>query len=51
MIDHGFAFNGPHWDLPESAITGLYARRMVHQTVRSIQRFRTMVDARVTLPA
>jgi hypothetical protein len=39
MIDHGFAFNGPHWELTESALTGLYARRMVYQTVRSIQDF------------
>ena len=30
MIDHGFAFNGPHWDFPESAIAGLYPRRMVY---------------------
>ena len=39
MIDHGFAFNGPHWDFPESAITGLYARRMVYSKVRSIDDF------------
>ena len=39
MIDHGFAFNGPHWDFPESAITGLYPRRMVYEKVRSIDDF------------
>ena len=39
MIDHGFAFNGPHWDFPESAITGLYPRRMVYENVRSIDAF------------
>jgi len=39
MIDHGFAFNGPHWDLPESAVTGLYARRMVYESVRTIDDF------------
>ncbi len=39
MIDHGFVFNGPHWDFPESAITGLYARRVVYQAVRSIDDF------------
>ena len=39
MIDHGFAFNGPHWDLPESAITGLYPRRMVYESVKSIDGF------------
>ncbi len=39
MIDHGFAFNGPHWDFPESAITGLYPRRVVYSKVRSIHDF------------
>ena len=39
MIDHGFAFNGPHWDFPESAITGLYTRRVVYSKVRSLDDF------------
>jgi hypothetical protein len=39
MIDHGFAFNGPHWDLPDSAITGLYPRRLVYENVRSLADF------------
>jgi len=39
MIDHGFVFNGPSWDLPESAITGLYSRRLVYQGVTSIRDF------------
>ena len=39
MIDHGFAFNGPHWDFPESAMTGLYPRRVVYEKVRSIDDF------------
>jgi hypothetical protein len=39
MIDHGFAFNGPHWDFPESAITGLYTRRVVYGKVRSLDDF------------
>jgi hypothetical protein len=39
MIDHGFAFNGPHWDLPESALTGLYPRRMVYDNIRSLRDF------------
>ena len=39
MIDHGFAFNGPHWDFPESAIAGMYPRRMVYGKVRSIHDF------------
>jgi hypothetical protein len=39
MIDHGYAFNGPHWDFPESAVQGLYARRVVYDAVRSIDDF------------
>lgn len=47
MIDHGFAFNGPHWDLPDSAITGLYPRRLVYHSVRSLDDFEPWL-ARVT---
>ncbi len=39
MIDHGFCFNGPHWDFPESAITGLYMRRVVYGKVVSMGDF------------
>ena len=35
MIDNGFIFNGPHWDLPQSALTGLYARRRVYTANRA----------------
>ena len=51
MIDHGFAFNGPHWDLPESAITGLYPRRLVYEGVRSIQDFEPWLSRVLTFPA
>ena len=51
MIDHGFAFNGPHWDFPESAITGLYARRVVYHGVRSIQSFEPWVDRILNFPS
>jgi hypothetical protein len=44
MIDHGFAFNGPHWDFPESPLQGLYARRMVYDAVRSIDDFQPWLD-------
>jgi hypothetical protein len=44
MIDHGFAFNGPHWDFPDSAITGLYPRRVVYSSVRSIDDFQRWMD-------
>jgi hypothetical protein len=44
MIDHGFAFNGPHWDFPESPLQGLYARRLVYESVRSLDDFQPWLD-------
>jgi hypothetical protein len=39
MIDHGFAFNGPHWDFPDAPIQGLYFRHGVYEAVRSLDDF------------
>jgi hypothetical protein len=50
MIDHGFVFNGPHWDFPESAITGLYPRRVVYLGVRSIDNFQPWIDRILSFP-
>ena len=50
MIDHGFAFNGPHWDFPESALTGLYSRRMVYEKVRSIDDFDPWLNRVIAFP-
>jgi hypothetical protein len=50
MIDHGFAFNGPHWDFPESSITGLYPRRTVYSKVRSIEAFEPWLSRVVHFP-
>jgi hypothetical protein len=50
MIDHGFAFNGPHWDFPESPIQGLYHRRQVYESVRSLDDFRPWLDLVVHFP-
>lgn len=44
MIDHGFAFNGPHWDFPDSAAAGLYPRRIVYDAVRSLADFEPWID-------
>jgi hypothetical protein len=44
MIDHGFAFNGPYWDFPESPLQGLYARRLVYEDVRSLDDFQPWLD-------
>lgn len=50
MIDHGFAFNGPNWDLPDSALTGLYPRRMVYEKVRSLTDFDPWIDRILNFP-
>jgi len=44
MIDHGFAFNGPHWDFPDSAVAGLYPRRIVYEGVRSLADFEPWLE-------
>lgn len=50
MIDHGFAFNGPHWDFPESAVSGLYPRRIVYGGVKSIGDFEPWAERILNFP-
>jgi hypothetical protein len=44
MIDHGFAFNGPHWSFQDSPIQGLYFRTSVYDEVRSLDSFQPWLD-------
>jgi HipA-like protein len=44
MIDHGFAFNGPHWEFPDSANQGLYLRKLVYEGVRSLDDFQPWLE-------
>jgi hypothetical protein len=50
MIDHGFAFNGPNWDFPESPLQGLYARKLVYEPVRSLDDFQPWLDQVMSFP-
>lgn len=50
MVDHGYAFNGPHWDFPESAITGLYSRRVVYQDIQSLEDFQPWLTRAMNCP-
>ena len=50
MIDNGFAFGGPYWSLPDSAITGLYPRRLVYRGVRSLQSFEPWLSRVANFP-
>jgi hypothetical protein len=44
MIDHGFAFNGPHWAYPDSPGYGVYFRESVYEDVRSLDSFQPWLD-------
>ena len=44
------AFNGPNWDFPESAVQGLYARKLVYEDVRSLDAFQPWLDQVVHFP-
>jgi hypothetical protein len=50
MIDHGYVFNGPHWDFPDSPLQGLYSRRIVYDAVRSLDDFQPWLDNLRHLP-
>jgi hypothetical protein len=44
MIDHGFAFNGPHWEFQDSPIQGLYFRTTVYDEVKSMESFQPWLE-------
>jgi hypothetical protein len=44
MIDHGFAFNGPHWNFADTPLMGLYPRRLVYEQVTSLADFQPWLD-------
>lgn len=50
MIDHGYVFNGPHWEYISSPIQGLYSRRMVYNSVRSLDDFQPWLNQIVHFP-
>ncbi len=50
MIDHGFAFNGPHWLFHDSPIQGLYFRHSVYEDVESLDSFQPWLDLVQSFP-
>jgi hypothetical protein len=50
MIDHGFIFEGPHWHIRDSPLSGLYFRPLVYQSVRSLDDFQPWLDRIVHFP-
>jgi hypothetical protein len=51
MIDHGFAFNGAHWQFHDSPIQGLYFRTSVYDEVRSLDSFQPWLSMIENFPA
>jgi len=50
MIDHGFAFNGPHWQFIDTPLNGLYFRTSVYQEVTSLDSFQPWLDMVANFP-
>lgn len=50
MIDHGFSFNGPHWEFGDSPLQGLYFRTSVYDEVHSLDSFQPWLDLVTNFP-
>ncbi len=50
MMDHGYVFDGPHWNFPDSPLQGLYFRLNVYQKVSSWDDFQPWLDRVVHFP-
>jgi hypothetical protein len=50
MIDHGFAFNGPHWEFQDTPLNGLYFRTSVYEDVTSLDSFQPWLDMVTNFP-
>lgn len=50
MIDQGFVFNGPHWELIDAPLMGLAPRRSVYERVRSLEDFQPWLDQVIHFP-
>lgn len=50
MIDHGFIFQGPGWAYVDAPMQGLYPRRKVYDSIRSLNDFQPWLDRVGSLP-
>lgn len=50
MMDHGYVFDGPHWDFHDSPLQGLYFRTSVYSAVRSIADFQPWLERVLHFP-
>ena len=49
MVDHGYIFNGPHWDYADSPLMGLYFRPSVYSRCARMGRFSALAGSRCEL--
>jgi hypothetical protein len=50
MVDHGFSFDGPHWQYNDSPLHGVYFRSLVYRAVRGLDDFQPWIDRIVHFP-
>jgi len=50
MVDHGYIFNGPHWDYVDSPLSGLYFRPKIYEQVRGVDDFQPWLDRVLNFP-
>lgn len=50
MMDHGYIFDGPHWNFPDSPLQGLYFRPNVYQNVHGWEDFQPWLDRLMHFP-
>ncbi len=50
MIDHGYIFNGPHWDFADAPMHSIYFRHLVYEAVTSIDSFEPWLSQVANFP-
>ncbi len=50
MMDHGYVFQGPHWEFRDSPLQGLYYRRAVYEEVRGWRDFEPWLERVLHFP-
>jgi hypothetical protein len=50
MVDHGYIFNGPHWEFLDAPVSGLYFRTSVYRRVRGWSAFEPWLERVKSFP-
>jgi hypothetical protein len=50
MIDHGFVFDGPHWEFPDAPLQGLAPRWSVYEDITGWDDFQPWLDQVIHFP-